>query len=381
MARIIFPLLIVLANAVSGYAQDHIDKTLLMDYFQEQQYDKVIQYLEETVKPQEAYGLGLLANAYYQNGQFPQAEKYYKIVLEKDSNHVQAHQHLGNIAKQQQQLIVAFEHYEKLVTLRPANAAYYKQLSRVCENIVGMQDTAFYFLQRSYQLNPKDVSVVTSMAAELMIQKKNKVADSILKTYYAMDSSQVTVIAQLVKLSFFEKKYADAAVYGEHLLSTNTVDPTACIYLAAAYLQMKKYDSCIRVHDRMITIAQAAPEAVMYYAAVAYAELRQYDRSNQMFEACIKMAKSQNLDSYYAGMADNFEQMKQYKNAIAHYDTAYYLFKNPMRLYGIGRIYDQSLQDPQRAKRHYQQYLKVAKPESKNETSIHAYVKERIKTL
>lgn len=381
MPRIIFPLLILLANAVNGYAQDHIDKTLLMDYFQEQQYDKVIQYLEETVKPQEAYGLGLLASAYYQNGQFPQAEKYYKIVLEKDSNHVQAHQHLGNIAKQQQQLIVAFEHYEKLVALRPANAAYYKQLSRVCENIVGMQDTAFYFLQRSYQLNPKDVSVVTSMAAELMIQKKNSVADSILKTYYAMDSSQVTVIAQLVKLSFFEKKYADAAVYGERLLSTNTVDPTACIYLAAAYLQMKKYDSCIRVHDRMITITQAAPEAVMYYAAVAYAELRQYDRSNQMFEACIKMAKSQNLDSYYAGMADNFEQMKQYKNAIAHYDTAYYLFKNPMRLYGIGRIYDQSLQDPLRAKRHYQQYLKVAKPESKNETSIHAYVKERIKTL
>lgn len=381
MVRIIFPLLIVLANAVSGYAQDHIDKTLLMDYFQEQQYDKVIQYLEETVKPQEAYGLGLLASAYYQNGQFPQAEKYYKIVLERDSNHVQAHQHLGNIAKQQQQLIVAFEHYEKLVALRPANAAYYKQLSRVCENIVGMQDTAFYFLQRSYQLNPKDVSVVTSMAAELMIQKKNSVADSILKTYYAMDSSQVSVNAQLVKLSFFEKKYADAAVYGERLLSTNTVDPTACIYLAAAYLQMKKYDSCIRVHDRMITIAQAAPEAVMYYAAVAYAELRQYDRSNQMFEACIKMAKSQNLDSYYAGMADNFEQMKQYKDAIAHYDTAYYLFKNPMRLYGIGRIYDQSLQDPLRAKRHYQQYLKVAKPESKNETSIHAYVKERIKTL
>lgn len=381
MSRIIFLLLIVLAGAGTSRAQDIIDKTLLMDYFQEQQYDKIIQYLEGTVKPQEAYGLGLLANAYYQSGQFTQAEKYYRQVLEKDSNHVQAHQHLGNIAKQQKQLTIAFEHFEKLVALRPANATYYKQLSLVCDNIPGLEDTAFYFLQQAYRLNPKDVSVVTSMASELMGKKKNAEADSILKAYYAIDSSQVTVTGQLTKLSFLDKKYADAARYGERLLGSNIVEPMACIYMAAAYLQLKKYDSCIRVHDKMIELMQAAPESVIYYAAVACAALGQYDRSNQMYLACIDMAKSNNLDSYYSGMADNFEQMKQYKSAIAYYDTAYYLFKDPMRLYGIGRIYEQSLQDPQKAKKHYQQYLKVAKPESKNETSIHAYVKERVKTL
>lgn len=376
-----FLLILLLPACIAmGQAQDSIDKPLLMDYFQEQQYNLAIRYLE-SIKPRETYGLGLLANAYYQNGQFPQAEKYYQLVLEKDSNHIQAHQHLGNIARQQQQPVAAFGHFTKLVALRPHNAAYYKQLSRVCENIVGLQDTAFHFLRRAYELNPKDVSVVTSMASELMLQKNNTAADSVLKAYYAIDGSQVSVIVQMVKLSFLEKQYGEAAIYGERLLSTNTVEPMACIYLAAAYLQMKKYDSCIRVHDRMVTIAQAAPESVMYYAAVAYAALGRYDQSNQMYRACIDMAKSKNLDSYYAGMADNFEQMKQYKSAIAYYDTAYYLFKDPMRLYGIGRIYDQSLRDPLKAKRHYQQYLKVAKPEGKNETSIHAYVKERVKTL
>lgn len=381
MSRITFLLMILMAGSMAGVAQDQLDKTLLMDYFQEQQYDKAILYLEETVKPQEAYGLGLLAYAYYQNGQLPEAEKYYEQVLAKDSNHIQAHQNLGNIAKQRRQMMTAFGHFEKLIALRPNNAAYYKQLSRVCEDIAILQDTAFYFLQRAYQLNPKDVSVVSSLAAGLMTRKRNVEADSVLKTYYAMDSSQLSITALLVKLSFLEKKYAEAVKYGESLLSANIIDPMTCIYLAATYLQTKKYDSCIRVHDKMIGLVDAAPESVMYYAAVAYAALGKYDQSNQMYQACIDLAKSKNLDSYYAGMADNFEQMKQFRKAIAHYDTAYYLFKDPMRLYGIGRIYDQSLQDPLKAKRHYQQYLKLAKPESKNEVSIHAYVKERVKTL
>lgn len=379
MKRII--LCFLLSGALSSYAQDQIDKPLLMDYFQEQQYDRIIQYLEGTVHPKHAYGLSLLGNAYYQSGQFAQAEKYYQLVLAQDSNHIQAHQFLGNIAKQQKQPATAQRHYEKLVKLRPDNAAYYKQLSLVSDDIVGQQDTAFYYMKQAYRLNPKDVSVVTNVASEMMSRKDQPGADSILRIYYATDSTQITVIAQLTKLSFLQKKYTDAALFGERLLDMDVVDPMTYIYLAASYYQSKMYDKCIRVHDKMITLAQAAPETLMYYAGMAYAAQKQYDRSNQMLQACIDMAKSHSLENYYTAMADNYEQMRQFKSAVAHYDTAYYLFKDPMRLYGMGRIYEQSLQNPLKAKKLYQQYLKEAKPEGANETSIHSYVKERVKAM
>lgn len=374
-------LAIVLLHAVPMQAQDSLNKSLLMDYFQEQQYDKIIRYLEETVKPQHPDGLSLLANAYYQSGQPAPAEKNYRRVLALDSNHIAANQHLGTMARNQQQPQVAIVHYERLLKLRPDNPAYYKQLAYACTDVVGLQDTAFYYMKQSHRLNPLDVNVVTFLGAEYMDRKAFTAADSILKAFYAVDSTQITVNAQLVRSSYLQKKYRDVTVYGERLLSMNVVEPNACVILAVSHYALKQYDSCIRVNNRMMEIIQGSPETVKYYAALSYAEKRQFDSSNALLHECISLAKSKDLDNYYTSLASNYEQMKQYRTAIAHYDTAYFLFRDPMRQYGIARIYDQYIQDPVKAKKFYQQFVKNAKPEGKAEVSIHNYVKERIKSL
>lgn len=381
MLRAISATLFILLFAVTTKAQDNIDKALLMDYFQEQQFDKAIQYLEG-VKPQEANGIALLASAYYQSGQMMQAEKNYKLVLVQDSNHIQAHQALGNIARQQKQPLLALAHFEKLVVLRPKNALYYKQLSITCDNIVGLQDSAFNYMWMAYQLNPRDVSVVTSLSADLMDQKEYARADSLLKQFMLIDSSQVMVISQLVKTSYLQKDLLSATIYGERLMALNALELTAFAYLSVSYYSLKKYDSCITVYDRTLSMTMGnAPETIIYYAGISYASMKQYEKSNELIQRCIDLAKSKSLDSYYATLADNYEQMKQFRRAISYYDTSYYLFKDPMRQYGIGRIYEQHLQDPLNAKKHYKQYVQNAKPENKEEESIHNYVKERIKNL
>ncbi|WP_173003085.1 lipopolysaccharide assembly protein LapB [Chitinophaga sp. SYP-B3965] len=374
-------IIFMLLFAVPAMAQDNIDKALLMDYFQEQQFDKAIQYLEG-VKPQQANGLALLASAYYQSGQMMPAEKYYTLVLAQDSNHIQAHQALGNIARQQKQPLLAIAHFEKLVALRPTNPLYYKQLSIACGNVVGLQDSAFNYMWMAYQLNPKDVSVVTALSADLIDEKEYARADSLLKQYMLIDSSQVMVISQLVKTSYLQKDFSSATLYGERLMAMNALELTAFSYLSVSYYALKKYDSCIIVYDKTAAMTRGnAPETIIYYAGISYARMKQFDKSNELIQRCIDLAKSKSLDSYYATLADNYEQMKQFRRAISYYDTSYYLFKDPMRQYGIGRIYEQHLQDPLNAKKHYRQYVKDAKPENKEEESIHTYVKERIKNL
>ncbi|AWO01674.1 hypothetical protein DLD77_08175 [Chitinophaga alhagiae] len=385
MKKILFAALTLLCaapvHAQESQPQDQLDKSLVMDYIQEQQYDKIIRYLEETVKPQHANGLSLLANAYYQSGQPAQAESNYKRVLELNPDHIAANQHLGVLASNRQNHAQAVVYFEKLLQLRPNNAAYYKQLAIACSNVAGMQDTAFYYMQQAYALNPRDVRAVTFLGAEYLDRKDFTMADSLLKTYYAIDSSQLTVSMQLIRSAYQQKKFRDVTVYGEHLLNRQVVDPTACMFLAVSHYALKQYDSCIRVHDEMMARILAAPETVKYYAALAYSEKRQFDSSNALLQECIDMAKSRSLDDYYTALAGNYEHMKQYRTAIKHYDTAYYLFHDPMRQYGIARIYDHYIQDPVRAKRFYQQFVRDARPEGKDQVNIHNYAKERLKNL
>lgn len=381
MLRRISALCLLLSTAAFAKAQDQLDKSLLMDYFQEQQYDLVIRYMEETVKPSHVNGLAILANAYLQNGQTADAEKTYQLVLEKDSNHIAARQQLGNIARSKQQYTQAVVHYSKLVALRPDKAIYYRQLASAAFNIAGLQDTAFALMKTSYRLNQKDPAVVLFLAEEYIDRKDFPSADTVLKQYNGFDSTNAQVIATLVKSCYIQKKFQDAVAYGEPLVTANAIQPVAYLYLAVSHYSLKHYDSTIRVYDKMMELVQEAPETLKYYAALSYGELKQFNKSNDLLQECITSAKSKALDGYYTALANNYEQMKQYRMAISHYDTAYFLFKDPMRQYGIARIYDQYVQDPMKAKRYYQLFLKNSKPETKDEKNIAAYAKERVKSL
>lgn len=374
---------LVLAGMISATvsAQDKVDNDLLMSYLQEQQYDQVIRYMETTVQPQHPNGLVILANALYQNLQLPEAAVQYRKILDIAPEHITAHQQLGNIAIQQQQYASAVPHFLKLTEVRPSQAAYWKQLAKACTNVVGLQDSAGVYMGKAYALQPNDPGIVSFVADEYMGDKDFAKADSVLKRYYLTDSANISINAMLVKTSYNLNHFEDAVRFGTQIMEKRAYAPMAYIYLSVTYYQMKQFDSCIKVHDFMKEIIGDAPETVKFYAAMSYAGLKDYEKSNVLLLECISSAKSKSLDSYYAALAGNFEQMKQYRAAISYYDTAYYLFKDPMRQYGIARIYDQQIQDPQRARKHYQLYLKSAKPESKNEKDIHTYVKERVKTL
>ncbi|WP_341841938.1 hypothetical protein [Chitinophaga caseinilytica] len=378
--RFLFTLLsVVICGGAS--AQDKVDNDLLMGYLQNQEFEQVIRYMEKTVQPKQPNGLVILANAYYQNAQLTEAAHYYKLILDIDSNHITANQQLGNIAVQAQKYTMAITHFLRIAELRPNNANSWKQLARACTNVTGMQDSASVYMEKAYAINPQDPGVVVFIADEYMGRDEYGRADSLLKKFYQSDSTNINVNTKLVKSSYLLDRFSDARRYGRQIMEQRAFAPIAYSYLAGAYYRMKEYDSCVRVADFMAELLGETPEFVKYYAALSYAEMKQYEKSNQLLLECIASAKSKSLDSYYATMADNYEKMKNYRAAINYYDTAYFLFKQPMRQYGIARIYDQHMQDPHKAKRHYQLYLKSAKPETKNETDIHTYVKERVKTL
>jgi len=362
---------------IPAYAQqkDSIDKALVVNWFQDQQYEQAATYLQSRVNPANTNHLALLGYAYYQWGKWPETIHAYQQILQLDSQHISAHQYLAAIYTQQENPGSAIPHYQKLISLRPQQALYYRQLS-FAYFAARAQDSGFACLQKAYALNPSDAKVVVRLAEEWMDQQRYAAADSVLQPYLATDSLQTSVIIPAIKNAFYRKDYPRAIALGQRLIRLKVISATAYTYVAAACYYNKQYQECIYVND-FLTTQQLNSEATMYYAAMAYTALKDYTRSNELLQLCIDLSKSKSLDDYYTAMGANYENMESYKKATVCLDTAYYLFHSPLRQYSIARIYDQFLQDPAAAKRYYRRYLLLA-GRKEEDPAVSKYVQRRL---
>ncbi|WP_298739508.1 hypothetical protein [uncultured Chitinophaga sp.] len=355
--------------------KDSIDNALVVSWFQDQQYDQAAAYLQNRVNPANTSQLALLGYAYYQWGRWPETIQTYQQILQLDSQHLSAHQYLAAIFMQQENPVQAIPHYQKLISLRPQQALYYRQLS-FAYFAARMQDSGFACLQKAYALNPADAKVVARLAEEWMTQQRYAAADSILQPYLATDSLQTAVIIPGIKNAFYLKDYPRAIALGQRLIRLKVISATAYTYVAAACYYNRQYQECIYVND-FLTQQQLNTEATMYYAAMACTALKDYTRSNELLQQCIDLSKSRSLDDYYTAMGANYENMKAYRKATACLDTAYYLFHKPLRQYSIARIYDEHLSDPAAAKRHYRRYLLMA-ARREEDPAVFKYVQQRL---
>jgi hypothetical protein len=89
------------------------------------------------------------------------------------------------------------------------------------------------------------------------------------------------------------------------------------------------------------------------------------------------MAISPTAEWYYFDLASNHESLRQHKEAVANYDTAYYLFRDPAVLYTCGRICETEMHDLVRAKKYYLKYMAVAQPKTEAEKEALRYVRKR----
>lgn len=118
-------------------------------------------------------------------------------------------------------------------------------------------------------------------------------------------------------------------------------------------------------------------ENIFFYKAKAWASLKEFSRSNDLLKTCVGLAISKNAEMYYYNLALNYEAMKQYKKAVANYDTAYYLFKKPVMNYNSGHICEINLKNSTLAKKYYTEYLSKANPVEADEKKAYQYLKNR----
>jgi tetratricopeptide (TPR) repeat protein len=362
--------------AIPSAAQTSIDKSKVLDYFQNQQFEEAIGYLQSTMGADSASlpVLSFLGYAYYMNDNNRAAEQCYLKMYSLDSNNITACHYLAAIYNQHQ--IEASQRFtSRLISLLPAKAMYYRNMGELWKR-KNQNDSALLYYEQAYQRAPTDARIISGLSEIYMDLKNYGRADSLLEMGLAKDSLYVPYLKASIRSAYENKDYARVLLPGERLLRLHEVPLQAINRLTASYYNLKRYEDCIRTCEAMIEEGLDL-EGLYYYEAKSWSELKDYDKSNDFYAICLSKAISKTGEMYYYGLGQNYEAIKDFKKAVTAYDTAYYLFKSPLMLYNAGRIYEVELKNDALARKYYARYLAQAKPEAVDEKKAYAYVKER----
>jgi tetratricopeptide (TPR) repeat protein len=357
----------------SAAAQSEQDRNKLASFFHDQQYDEAIELLKNTAA-EDSNKIDWISNmgyAQYMNDSKKAAEHYFQRAFEMDSSNVSAIQYLAALRFSSNRES-AMDMTERLILLQPDKASWYRRLAELYNN-GNMADSSFRYFNIAYAMNSRDPKNGWGLANFLLDAKKYGRADSIIQTALGYDSLSDLFLKLAVRSAYEQEKFEDAIVPGEKLILLGENSVNTMNKLALAYYNLKRYKDCIRVCQYLIDQGMTL-ESVFYYQAKALAKLNEYAESNDLLEICLSTALSNKAEIYLYNKASNYGSLKQYRKAIAYYDTAYYLFKNPVMKYNCGRIYETNLHDLTNAKKNYQLYLAKAKPETAEEKKAFAYV-------
>lgn len=371
---LLFPF--IFSYCYNAYAQASLEASKVIGFFQNQQYDDAISYLTtlESSNTNNLQLLGYLAYANHMNDNNTVAEKYYKRILNLDSNNISALQYISNDddTDVQEALLLT----RRLINLQPNKPSYQKNLGDLLRKI-NQKDSALIYYKQAFDLAPTDYRYVAAFAGILLDLKQSAKADSLLDTGLLRDSLNISYLTLRIRSAYEAKDYQHVLIPGERLIRSGEKTLNPLSKLALSYYNLKMYKDCIRVCEYLINQGFQV-ESVYYYQAKSYAKLNDYEKSNELLDTCLAIAISNTAEMYYYNLGENNEATKQYKKAVSYYDSAYYLFKNPDMMYNAGRILESELKNEKLARKYYAKYLEKARPKSPYEKKVYEYVRNRM---
>jgi tetratricopeptide (TPR) repeat protein len=351
-----------------------VDKEKIMDLFQDQQFDEAVAYLSPVLKADSdnVPVLNYTGYAYYMQNDEQAAIACYRRMLAVDSNSITALHYMVQLLQGANDA-EALNDGLRLVQLQPTKPARWRTVGNLWRRNK-QPDSALAYLSKAFELAPGDLKTIADLGSVLVEGKQYDKADSLVDLGLAKDSLNVPLLKLRVASGFWSKRYPDVLAPGEKLLRLNEPSVQSLEWLVLSYYNLKQYPDCIRVCEGMQGMAMDI-EAVYYYESRAEAKLKHYAKSDTLLRIALTKAVSKTAEWYYDDLGDNYESTKDYRQSLAHYDTAYYLFKAPLILYNCGRICETELHNLARAKVYYRRYLAVAKPESEEEKRVYKLVK------
>ncbi|HET6253349.1 MAG TPA: hypothetical protein VFE32_04720 [Puia sp.] len=354
------------------------DRVAVLNYIQNQEYEEAIAYLAPILQADSSNTglLGYAGYAYYMNEDYRSAGDCYRHLLSIDSTNIPALHYLL-LMEIDAHPVEAMDYATRLVRLQKDRAPWWRMMGELYLRM-NQRDSALAYYNHAYVLAPNDVRTIAGLADLLMGSKDFARVDTMVDIAQARDSLNPTLNKLAVRSAYLSEHFDRAILPGERLVRADEPALQALTWLALSYYDLKQYPDCIRVCEHMLDLG-LTQESVYYYDSRAWAKLKDYRRSDSLLQIALKIAISPTAEWYYFDLASNHEALNEHREALANYDTAYYLFRDPTVLYTCGRICETELHDLAKAKRYYLRYLEVAKPKTEADRRAVAYVRRRYK--
>lgn len=363
----------------SAAAQSGYDRSRLADFFQSNDYEGAIHWLQafESQKNNLQYQADL-GYAYFMSGDLENAKPPFLNLFQQKPDNLQANLYLAQVYEEFKMTDSALYYYLRLTSLRPANYRFWHKSTQLYADIA-LYDSALNCVQKGYAVNPHSGKLLVQYANLLVRFKQSGKADSLVNSFLLVDSSNIDVIAKKIELASKKPDHRQVIYWGEKLLADSADLLMPYVNLAYSYLNVDSIDRSAWVCEWLIGQNKAHPP-VLYCAALAYAKKKDYTRSNELLDRCLELSLQKEAVTYFNAKSDNFEAMKQYRKAASYHDTSYYYFQSPLDLYYAGRIYDKYLRNKPKAATYYKQFIvKRKKPASNDEARIFQYIETYLK--
>lgn len=351
------------------------DKAQLATWLQQQAYAEIISMAEATPEDEQDVFLWNSAGyAAWQLSQKPIAFQYFQKTLTQDSTNYTALLYSALHQKELRQYDAALVFIDQLIAVNPARLNSYT-LGAECYEALNKKEEALLMLRQGNGVDPFHPKIAASYADLLLEEKEFERADAVLQKALGKDSVNPLLLSAVIKSAFLQQHFKRALAGNEQLLATGYISYAPMYYATVSALRLDSFQRALQLSELLIETGYET-EQILYYAAKAHAGLKQYKQSNELLQRCLKKAISENAETYYTDLGSNLEAMDQPARAVAYYDTAYYLFKNPIQLYASGNALVRS-NKKEAAKKRYRQYLK--QPAKTNDSTARNFVREWLK--
>jgi tetratricopeptide (TPR) repeat protein len=356
-----------------------------------------------------------ISMSYYNLNIFPEAEKYLKLCIQKDSLDYSSYYYLGKISKITGKLRNASVYFTKAIEKKSDYFSALFELSilnyesknygeavkcfQKCIKIdsgdclsnhycglslfqVGSFDSALIYFKKAVTISPEFLPAINSMGGCYYLQKKYDSSIRIYKKSLSIDSSAAGVYKRLAD-SYYRADSNEAAI-NSYLTALNLGEKNSSIYSSLAWLYRKEiiYDSSI-IYFKLFLEDDPGDAKRWVDLAVVYSMVRKFDSAKICYEKAIALSEkeiSPFLSSVYVQYAMLLRSTKDLPGAVVKMSRSLELNdKNAYVYYNLGQIYDE-LKNNKDALKNYEKYLELETNDEKN-AQLRGYVERKIITL
>jgi len=350
---------------------------LAAEYLKQGLMSESIEQAEEALRtdPQNSDIRVFLGGVYSSLRMYPQSEEQYVKILDVDPKNAEVMIYLGALAAEQDDIQKAERMFLKAAQVPENDRAHLAHFYMARTYIGGKEkdfNKAIKSIQTALSIKPDFEEAVLTLADIYQVQDNQPKANALLESFHRQFGPRKSVSEQLSQIYLEKENFTKAY---EHLRELEGFDPSSLnvkVKMALILIEQKKYDDAIIRLEHILSQAPTS-DKIRYYLAAVYEELentklavfnyKQVDRSSTYFpDAMIRAAnlikkqgdtkgavalmqeaveRRDDAPSLYAFYAALLDETKSHDVGVRLLEGAVKRFpENTQLLFYLGNLYD-----------------------------------------